>query len=426
MAIREADRRILFQRSGNQCAFPSCTNSLVYADIALEGLTVVSEIAHIVAQKPDGPRGNHHLPLEERDRYDNLILLCNLHHKVVDSHPESYTVERLRQMKTEHESLIKEATEKAVASRHVEREGAPYITETLHSTLLPVATMPDYIYGVPCELSEAEVKRLVKSSGREVTPFILRSGMLWCFQNLRHPRGPFSELATAGSVERCGVTEWCEDPDLERMLIDLLNRALNKLTGRKGLNFDRAHKRYYFQPEHPGEVLEVAYRPLNQESATRKVVWSPVTKKTGLNKNYWLHRAVSLRFRRVAEAQWYLSIRPGFHVTADSTAPYPSEKVGSRITKKMSRMFNYDLLGEVHFWRDFLSGSTPYIALSFGQQRIQIATTLMQAPVEWPGMPEEHAKPFKNVIYEEDLFSLLELEAEDGSFDEEAEDWEEF
>ncbi len=57
---------------------------------------MVSEIAHVVSRKPDGPRGNHTLPLDARDRYDNLILLCEEHHKIVDANPEAYPVERLR------------------------------------------------------------------------------------------------------------------------------------------------------------------------------------------------------------------------------------------------------------------------------------------------------------------------------------------
>ena len=34
----------------------------------------------------------------------------------------------------------------------------------------------------------------------------------------------------------------------------------------------------------------------------------------------------------------------------------------------------------------------------------------MSATVQWPGIPEEHAKPFVNVDYEENLFTALELQ----------------
>ena len=44
---------------------------------------------------------------EERDRYSNLLLLCRNHHKIVDDHPEKYTVESLHRIKQEHESWVR-------------------------------------------------------------------------------------------------------------------------------------------------------------------------------------------------------------------------------------------------------------------------------------------------------------------------------
>ena len=75
-------------------------------------------------------------------------------------------------------------------------------------------------------------------------------------------------------------------------------------------------------------------------------------------------------------------------------------------------MFNYDLLGEVQFWRDFLSVSRPRIIMSFGpKQFIVVSTTLMEGTVTWPGIPAEYAKPFKNIEYVDDLFSWAEFSA---------------
>lgn len=73
-------------------------------------------------------------------------------------------------------------------------------------------------------------------------------------------------------------------------------------------------------------------------------------------------------------------------------------------------MYNYDMLEEVNFWRDYLSDSAPRISLNFGGgQRLIISTTLMSASISWPGIPQEFSKPFKNVEYEEDLFTMAEL-----------------
>ena len=115
------------------------------------------------------------------------------------------------------------------------------------------------------------------------------------------------------------------------------------------------------------------------------------------------------------------------HITKDSKAPYPSESIGSRITRKKARMYNYDLLGEVQFWRDFLSDSQPRIILSFGKyQYIVISTTMMQAEIDWPGMPEEYQKPFKNVEYLDNLFSWAAFRrlVDKDYDDEDTEDWE--
>jgi hypothetical protein len=80
------------------------------------------------------------------------------------------------------------------------------------------------------------------------------------------------------------------------------------------------------------------------------------------------------------------------------------------VTRAKSRMFNYDLLGEVQFWRDFLGHSSPQIVFPFGPQpqRMIISTAIGSGKVQWPGIPEEHAMPFKNVEYLDDLFTWAE------------------
>ncbi|WP_063002578.1 hypothetical protein [Nocardia mikamii] len=42
----------------------------------------LGEIAHIVADSPNGPRGDSPLTAAARNDYQNLILLCNQHHRV--------------------------------------------------------------------------------------------------------------------------------------------------------------------------------------------------------------------------------------------------------------------------------------------------------------------------------------------------------
>jgi hypothetical protein len=253
--------------------------------------------------------------------------------------------------------------------------------------------------------------------------------MLFAFQNMNDPASPFADLVPGRSAERFLSTEWWDHPDQMVWFMQLASRSLNKLTGRHGLMLDKDHHRYYFPPKILGEELEIDYRPLNQKTACRKVVWQRHSKRTGEPRGYWYHRAVALRFLRVSTEKWYLSIRPELRVTSDGSTPLPSSKIGARVTREQSRRFNYDVLSEVNFWRDYLSNATPRIIMSFGpNQFIVISTTLANGQVVWPGIPEEHAKEFKNVQYIDTLFTWAELAQLDSTPDDDFEEdlrWEE-
>jgi hypothetical protein len=88
----------LFAMSGNRCAFPECTLPIV------EGSGVVTGIVcHIRARSSGGPRYDPGQNVEDRHGYANLILMCARHSKLIDSDPNSYTVDILGKMKAAHE-----------------------------------------------------------------------------------------------------------------------------------------------------------------------------------------------------------------------------------------------------------------------------------------------------------------------------------
>jgi hypothetical protein len=70
--------------------------------------SLVGEACHVVAEKNNGPRGQSELTASQRDKYANLLLLCNVHHKQIDDQPNTYTVEVLQQIKNGHEKWVKE------------------------------------------------------------------------------------------------------------------------------------------------------------------------------------------------------------------------------------------------------------------------------------------------------------------------------
>lgn len=418
MTVPLREQRILAQRSGNRCAFPNCRRRLTAEASPPDRAVILGEIAHMVAESSDGPRGDASISLVDLNKYENLILLCNVHHQLIDDQYQTYTIERLQQMKHDHETWVENTLGRGLDDNS-RVEALPRIRETVYSTLLPVVRMPRFIYGGTCDLNDEIVasQQVGRTRPGEMAPFILRGGMLLTFQNLNDPDNPFSNLVVAGSCQRFLARNWWDDPDRAKWTMTLMNRALNKLTGRRGLHLDRSHSRYYFQPEEAGQELSIDYHPLNKKRVSRKVVWQPKIRQTGLARDYWYHRVVSLQFLRISSNEWALSIRPELHVTKDGFEVLSSEKIGSKVTRKKSRMFNYDLLGEVQFWRDFLSKSQPRITLSFGSNQYTIiSTNLLNGNVTWPGIPEEYAKPFKNVEYVDDLFSWAEFDS-DNFFD---------
>lgn len=97
----------LWARAAGRCQYRGCNEDLVGDLIAGRQDGTFGFIAHIVADSPDGPRGDPvRSPELAKDRV-NLMLLCAKHHKAVDvdfldDHPEHV----LLAMKAEHEDRI--------------------------------------------------------------------------------------------------------------------------------------------------------------------------------------------------------------------------------------------------------------------------------------------------------------------------------
>ena len=104
MAISDRDRKILWAKSGNQCAI--CRRVLVTNSTQTQDVSLIGEECHIVSSKPGGPRYDSSFPSNQIDSYDNLILLCRVHHREVDDLCIDYPKEILIQKKKDHEAWV--------------------------------------------------------------------------------------------------------------------------------------------------------------------------------------------------------------------------------------------------------------------------------------------------------------------------------
>lgn len=409
MAISARTKTIVWSKAGARCSFADCRQHLI--DEPQEGsATLLGELAHIVAQRPDGPRGDQAPPGGDIDGAPNLVLLCPTHHTLIDSQTAQFTVERLLQMKADHESWVLDTL--SPRDKYLrDSESEPLISEDVHSTLLPVLGYPKFVYAATCTETEAHVRSmLAPPAARAVMlPYIVRSRQLFTFFNLRAEDSPFHDVIDRGSVERHESSDWWSNDDLQRWYVDLLNRSLNKLTGRRGLLLDKDHRRYFFPPDDGGRTRRVRYSSLTGRRQKRKVAWRPILKHSGEPRKYWEHLAVSLRFHHVAEKVWVLSVRPERRFTKDGHEPITRKGTGRRATSRKSRMYNEQVLKEVNFWRAFLSGGRPRIVFDFGEQSLMVSSEILRTNIEWPGVPDD-VRRFTDLAYEEDLFTTVELD----------------
>jgi len=110
VAISVRDRILLWSWSGNRCAFPSCRRLLTREAEETGRATNLSQEAHIVGESEAGPRGTSPMTKGQRDAYPNRIVLCLEHHKIVDDDPDHWTIDRLLEVKAEHEAWVESVT----------------------------------------------------------------------------------------------------------------------------------------------------------------------------------------------------------------------------------------------------------------------------------------------------------------------------
>jgi hypothetical protein len=100
----------LYTLSRNICAFPCCTSPILDTDHGV----LTGQICHIKGSSPNGPRYDASQTPEERDGFDNLLLMCGAHNKIVDDPltRAAFTVEILTGYKREHEAKSKNSVVK--------------------------------------------------------------------------------------------------------------------------------------------------------------------------------------------------------------------------------------------------------------------------------------------------------------------------
>lgn len=105
MNISEKDLKKLWGLAAGMCSFPGCRQDCI-TFVDASDPTILGEMAHVIAQSPQGPRGG---ATAGADIYENLILLCPTHHRLVDKAPPGHYKESdLLEWKARHEASVRD------------------------------------------------------------------------------------------------------------------------------------------------------------------------------------------------------------------------------------------------------------------------------------------------------------------------------
>jgi hypothetical protein len=81
--IPESVKIRLWWKAAGRCQYEGCNEPLWLDTLTLAEFNS-AYIAHIIADKPAGPRGDPELSEKLKSDITNLMLLCDTHHRLVD------------------------------------------------------------------------------------------------------------------------------------------------------------------------------------------------------------------------------------------------------------------------------------------------------------------------------------------------------
>ncbi|MBF0135682.1 MAG: hypothetical protein H7833_02885 [Magnetococcus sp. DMHC-1] len=164
-----AEIKKLYGRSGNRCAFADCRRELVLEATDADPTKQIGERSHIVGHSDDGPRGDPGFPRDQLDTYENSILLCPACHAQVDAQFNTYTVDRLRTIKADHERWVKKSLAAAMPS-----VGFPELEVVAKAIASPPSTPTDD-FTITAPREKMAKNRLTSNVGQLITMGMVRS-----------------------------------------------------------------------------------------------------------------------------------------------------------------------------------------------------------------------------------------------------------
>lgn len=141
--------------AGGRCMFEGCPCDLT--EIPLwTGSARVGYLAHIIASDPDGPRGNQEDSHRLANDPENIMLMCDAHHRLIDSlAPDDFPPERLYEM------------------RRIRREQVRLYLDALSYPRSQAVTLHANLAYVPTYFHDTAFVEAILATGRSMLPNVI-------------------------------------------------------------------------------------------------------------------------------------------------------------------------------------------------------------------------------------------------------------
>ncbi len=414
-AIPDPVTNRLYSLSGNECAFPGCRNPVTYQEAPGEKPVTLAQRAHLVGVGRQGPRSRATPLSGDPDAIENLTLLCGVHHPIVDNNPRIYSVEVLAKFKADHEAKR--------APEPLRMPPPPRQTEAVDLSLLPVLALPVTVWKAKSmfRTTEEVAAHLPRPRGTQVLPFVLLGGRVWAFHDLAEKKGPFKQTVDPRTAEQLDARQMLRSDD-RNIFVWLLNAALRQALLRRGVRHDRERDRYYFLADHETVTRRVEARTKTGRNQSAKKVVRQEGERAGNLRDVWWHLAAQLRFEEFMPGAWGLTIRPEFHLTKDGREPLDPRRIGRKVTRRKSRMYNEGYFDAVHFFRYYLLDGNARLTLHIGRQTITIEGDFPAVDASWAEIDDKRFDPI-HMLDSGDEDDVLDAVVETFTLDDDEWDW---
>lgn len=186
--------------AGGRCMFEGCAEDLTEVPLCTKAVRV-GYLAHIVASDPQGPRGTQEDSHRLANDPENIMLMCDAHHRLIDSFsPGDYPADILNEMRRAHRDIVRNYLNSLAFSRTR--------AVTLHANL---AYVPTYFH-------DSELIEAILATGRAMVPGVIhyvrrkaqrddRNTSGFWTQYLREHEGDIRQLVTGFNCANGTVTE---------------------------------------------------------------------------------------------------------------------------------------------------------------------------------------------------------------------------